>query len=169
MRRHQRVNLLRGFGDLSLLATLLDINHLVRKVAKRGHQIIHLFLRIPSMDHDPDARFALGNLGIVNRDHGDFRQLQVEKEPPVVLLPGPDGHNVRHKVQRLIVLGHGNRQDAQIGGFVPDVAGGDGFEEVFDEMLNVVLGLVFVITESLLNDFTPSLHTFCVAPVLIRL
>ena len=65
----------------------------------------------------------------------------MEHEPPVVALPSPDRHNVRIEIIRFPVVHHGNRQDTHVGCFVPDWVGAHGFEEVFYEILDVVLGL----------------------------
>jgi hypothetical protein len=93
------------------------------------------------MDHDPDSSLAFRNLGVVDGNNRYFLQLQVEKKPPVILLPGPDWYDMRHKIAGLVILAHGDRQHTHISGFVPNGVGTNGFEEVFDEMLYVVLRL----------------------------
>lgn len=63
-----------------------------------------------------------------------------------VPLPSPKGHAVRQPLTRIPVFADGDGQDAHFCSFVPDWPGSYVLEEVLDEMLDVVLQLIHLLS-----------------------
>jgi hypothetical protein len=93
------------------------------------------------MEHKSDSALALWNGRVINGEGTDARQLQMEDEPVVVPLTGPQRHNVRLPVTRLPVFAEGDVEHPHFASLFPDRICGENIEEMLDEMLDVILPL----------------------------
>ena len=117
------------------------------------------------MERKSDSALALWNGRVTNGEGTDARQLQMEDEPVVVSLTGPQRHNVRLPITRLPVFAEGDIEHPHFASLSPDRICGENIEEMLDEMLDVILPLNERVSS--LGDVVGSSvgsHTFYVAP-----
>lgn len=119
----------------------LQIQHLLRPLADRVHELLHLSPSVGRMDDHSQAGLALGHDGIVDGEGTDPSQLQMVAQPKRVPLASHDWDNLRQEWPSLPGLSQGDGQNPLVDGLIPDGVLRDGLEKVSHQVLDIVLQL----------------------------
>lgn len=121
------------------LPASFKVNHLLNPFKDCSDQLLDFCLGVVGMEDESDTALALWYDGVVDWECAHLGELQVVEEEEVVALASHYGDDVGDEWPGFPVINERDGDNSLIQCCLPEGVGGDGFKEVSDYVLELVL------------------------------